>query len=81
MHIFIGSGASANHWFSLLLLFLIFQVYEETGLRGYQVRLISQKDVCFDTSEMENIRVLVAKKCDVRSEFQRFQFDYQIVKV
>ena len=57
-----------------------FQVLKETGLGGYQLRLISNKELCVDTSEIENIGVLVSKKCDVKSKFQRFHFEYQFVK-
>ena len=59
----------------------ILQVYKATGLGGYQLRLISKSELCFDTSEMENLGLLVAKKCDVTTKYQRFQFDYQFVKV
>jgi hypothetical protein len=57
------------------------KVYEETGLAGFQIRLIAKNTYCFDTSKIESIGALVAKECDVKSKFQRFQFDYQIVKV
>ena len=45
------------------------------------MRLIAKNNYCFDTSKIESIGALVAKECDVTSKFQRFQFDYQIVKV
>ena len=57
------------------------KVYEETGLTGYQIRLIAQKNMCLDTSTIQATMELKAMPCDIKSQFQRFRFDYDAVKV